>query len=367
MDSKIPSAASIRRRLCSILQDEILFDLRAKATPCMLSAQLPLRVPEGITLRELEIAPLTESAANDIYPTGLQWDEHGVHAIQFPVLCCVFAGEIDLRIGVTETMLKHTARSRRQCGGYIIALPSPCYFIIPAGVPYPTGTLFPWERPEPERASAQILWLRVLPTGALCHTTLIQGGAQKPQYSLLVEDELLAPMMEILLTALHPSKGHPEIAQAQLLVLFLRLQHDLQSSAPMMTDGLHSRFPDVQTIKPQLSPELAKACEYIQLHLHEALTPDDIASHLRMKPAQLNRKFRKQFQTSVMRYVTRQRIETARLLLQSSELSVQEISRLVGYKYSPHFTRLFAEHEGVSPLKYRQHQAHAYHSEHRKL
>jgi transcriptional regulator GlxA family with amidase domain len=151
------------------------------------------------------------------------------------------------------------------------------------------------------------------------------------------------------------------------MVLFLRLQDDLQASVPLMTDGLHSRFPDVQTMEPQMSPELARACEYIQLHLHEAIAPEDIAGHLRLKPARLNRIFREQLQTSVMRYVTRQRMETAKLLLQSSELSVREISRLVGYKYAPHFTRHFAEHEDVPPLKYRQRQAHDYHSHRRKL
>ena len=62
--------------------------------------------------------------------------------------------------------------------------------------------------------------------------------------------------------------------------------------------------------------------------------------------------------TSVMRYITRQRLETAKLLLQTSALSVQEISRLVGYESASHFSRRFHDYEGLSPLKFRQQKAH---------
>jgi AraC-like DNA-binding protein len=369
MGSKTPSAGSIRQKLRAILQEQILSSVRSEKSVRLLSAQLPLRAAAGIAIRELPIAVLDESAACDNYPTGLRWDELGMHAIQFPVLCCVFDGEIDLRIGVTTRMLNGITRPKQQCGGYIVSLPAPSFFAIPSGVPYPTGTFFPWERPNPEQATAHILWLRVLPTGALCHTTLIYNGVQEAQYSLLLDDPLLWPMMEILLAVLHPTTGNLEIAQAQLLVLCLRLQHDLQTTLPLMTDGLSSRFPagrppaaNLPTAPEAASPILNKASEFVQLHLHEAITPADIAAHVRLKPARLNRIFQQELQTSIMRYVLQQRMEAARLLLQTSELSVQEISRLVGFRYLPHFTRSFTEFEGVPPLKDRQKQASHYHS-----
>jgi AraC-like DNA-binding protein len=233
-------------------------------------------------------------------------------------------------------------------------------------VPYTTGEFLPWERAEPQQTPAHIFWVRVLPTGALCHTTLVYDGQQEAQYSLLMEDEQLAPMMEILLTASHPSRSNSEIAHAQLLVLFLRLQENLQYTKPMITDGLYSRFAARKPAKPKVAvrsavqenqpPILEKACDYIQFHLHEALTPDDVARHLRVKSAHLNRLFRKHHGTSIMRYVARQRMETAKLLLQSSELSMQEISRLVGYKYLSHFSRSFYDYVGMPPLKFRQNQ-----------
>jgi AraC-like DNA-binding protein len=377
MSTHIPSAGLIRQELRSILQEQILPGMRGSTPPHMFSAQLPLVVPADIHVSELPIPILKESAAISPFPWELRWDHAGVHAIQFPVLCCVVAGEIDLRIGVTAKMLKSTARPKRQCGAYVVALPSPSYFVIPSGVPYTTGSFLPWERSGPQQSPAHIFWVRVLPTGALCHTTLVYDGQQQAQYSLLMEDDLLAPMMEILLAALNPTKTNPEIAHAQLLVLFLRLQENLQYSMPMITDGLHSRFAARKPAKPRVSaaraalpesqsPILEKACDYIQFHLHEPLTPDDVARHLRLKPEHLNRLFRKHLDTSIMRYVMRQRMETAKLLLQSSELSMQEISRLVGYKYLSHFSRSFFEYVGMPPLKFRQNQAPLEHSHRRK-
>src|SRR5690606_40644613 len=100
MSSIMPSAGSIRRELRAILQEQILPDMRASTPPPVFSAQLPLTVPEEIQVRELPIPILEESAATNPFPWGLRWDDVGAHAIQFPVLCCVVAGEVDLRIGV---------------------------------------------------------------------------------------------------------------------------------------------------------------------------------------------------------------------------------------------------------------------------
>jgi transcriptional regulator GlxA family with amidase domain len=73
-----------------------------------------------------------------------------------------------------------------------------------------------------------------------------------------------------------------------------------------------------------------------------------------MTPSQLNRLLRQHHGISVMTYLTKQRIEVAKLLLQSSDLPVSEISRLVGFKQLPHFSRTFHAHTGKSPLNFRQ-------------
>ena len=62
---------------------------------------------------------------------------------------------------------------------------------------------------------------------------------------------------------------------------------------------------------------------------------------------------------STMSYVAKLRLECAQLLLHTSDLSVQEIARLVGYRQLAHFSRTFRDRTGFSPLKFRQSQSSA--------
>jgi len=47
------------------------------------------------------------------------------------------------------------------------------------------------------------------------------------------------------------------------------------------------------------------------------------------------------------------RIEKAKELLKTSQLSIYEIAERVGYQDAKHFSRLFAKHEGIKPNEYR--------------
>jgi len=82
-----------------------------------------------------------------------------------------------------------------------------------------------------------------------------------------------------------------------------------------------------------VTPTIEHIHEYIQQHLHEPLTAAENTATVQLLPDYLNRIFKHGTGTSLMSYVTRLRMESAQLLLRSSELSVQEI--------------------GYSPLKFR--------------
>ena len=54
-----------------------------------------------------------------------------------------------------------------------------------------------------------------------------------------------------------------------------------------------------------------------------------------------------------MRYILLLRIRNAQVLLETTDGTVSEIARIVGYENSMYFSRLFRKEKGVSPLKYR--------------
>ncbi len=358
------SAVLIRKELLTIWQENILPELRRGSSPRIVLAQLPPSVPPGVAMQKIEHPVLVEADAQKHYPEAKRWSDIELHAVRCPVLFCVIEGEADLRMGVTDAMLEALPpreRRRHTGGGYTFSLPSLSYFLVPPGVPQDTSFYVPWFRSEPHRGVMRLLSVRVLPVGALCHCSVMKDGVYKVNYSLFIEDAQLLPALGILQDELGGSIVDYGIVQAQLLTLMLRLQRGMTVRVPQMTDGLYSRFPDNEfqelPVAPSSDPLVAELHRYVQLHLHKSLTVAELARHVRLSPTQLNRLLRRHTGLSTMSYVMHRRIETARLLLSTSDQSVQEIAQIVGFSNPAHFSRTFAEQAGMPPLKFRRQNA----------
>jgi AraC-like DNA-binding protein len=357
------SATLLRKNLLAALQDRIIPSLRGNNSVNLASAHRPWKMPQGFSAREMPYPPLRESDSTRIYPEGRRWDAVHMHAVNCPALYCVIEGEADILVGVTTSMLGRVAAADRPSdprGGYVLSTASPAFLLIPPNVPKRTGELPPWNRGEPPTERLRILTVRALPIGVLCHITTMEEGKFQVGYSLMLKDEHLAPLFGLLLDEASTPAPDAAIIHAQLLTLMLRLERALATQRPLMTDGLYSRFPDSDptNLHSQLlhHPVIERAHNFIQLRLHEALTPALIAAHVRLTPTQLNRVFKAHAGISTMSYVAKLRLESAELLLRDSDLSVQEICRLVGYRQLAHFSRSFQRYASHSPLKFRQSQ-----------
>jgi AraC-like DNA-binding protein len=230
--------------------------------------------------------------------------------------------------------------------------------VLPPDAPVAGGDVLPWVRNEPHVGRTNYLYLQTLPVGALCQMMSMVNGVFTVEYSLLVQDPQLAACMDILVDELTHDPSDARIAHAQMLTLMLRLQRRLKARMPLLTDGLYSRFPEGDRLNGEArvrdNPVVEKVLQFIQLYLHEPLTPERIAAHVRMTPNQLNRVLRRNTGLTIMGSLQRLRMEAAQLLLHTSSLSVLEISRLVGFSQQPHFSRTFHSYTGTSPLKFRQ-------------
>lgn len=65
------------------------------------------------------------------------------------------------------------------------------------------------------------------------------------------------------------------------------------------------------------------------------------------------RAFKKQFNESPRRWITKKRLTLAKDLLETTDLSVGDISMECGFENSNHFSRLFKENTGESPVTFR--------------
>ena len=357
------SAVLLRKNLLGFLQNTILPELHRRRAPSIVLANLPLQVPGGVKVREMEHPPLREADAHRIYPDGKLWPDVQMHSAHFPALFCIVEGEADLLMGVTTAMRNQlSARDKRKytAGGYIFSLPQHSFFLVPPEIPQKTGRIIPWLRQMPHTGRLSFFHVRILPVGALCNVSTLTGEHYEWSYSLLIDDPQLLPVVQVLIDELKSVPNDSQIVQAQLLTLMLRLERGMTVRVPAMTDGLYSRFPDSDPLdlqaQPDRHPVIERTHKFIQLHLHEPLTPAQIAKQGQLSPAQLNRLLKTHTGLSTMNYVTKLRMDSARLLLFSSELSVQEISELVGFRQLPYFSRTFHRHVGCTPLQFRQRQ-----------
>ena len=93
--------------------------------------------------------------------------------------------------------------------------------------------------------------------------------------------------------------------------------------------------------------------EYIQENLDKDLTLAELAALLYMSPYHFARLFKCSTGVPPHRFVVRQRIARARAVLATQELSIAQISRMVGFRTPSHFTTVFRRVTGVTPRGYR--------------
>lgn len=99
--------------------------------------------------------------------------------------------------------------------------------------------------------------------------------------------------------------------------------------------------------------ELAKAMRYIREHACGGIRVSDVLEQTRHSPSTLERRIKSLFGRSLKSEITRVRLESAKLLLQETNLKVSEIASRTGFNESKYFCEVFRSVEGITPTTYR--------------
>lgn len=167
------------------------------------------------------------------------------------------------------------------------------------------------------------------------------------------------------------------------LCAFQRMLRCMQEAEKMQPFDPYSRFPDVLSIsvrldgtseqKQQTAARLAEAARqrlvsgeqdslksdllwlkiYIYLHPESDLSVNDMARRLHISPTYLHRIYKKEFGISAKEDVIHARLDKAKHLLRSSDLSVNQIAEQCGYHEASHFMRQFRDRVGMTAMEYR--------------
>lgn len=99
----------------------------------------------------------------------------------------------------------------------------------------------------------------------------------------------------------------------------------------------------------------AKVKEYIELHYgEEQLSRTQLSEMFGIAPGYLSKLFKEKYQFTIPEYISRTRVDNAKMQLRSTNCSVQEIAEKSGFVNSASFIRTFKRQEGITPNVYRE-------------
>ena len=94
---------------------------------------------------------------------------------------------------------------------------------------------------------------------------------------------------------------------------------------------------------------IAQAGKYIGEHLFESLSVEKVADAVSLSPSHFSRQFKARTGYSPYEYIVLRRIDKAKYMLASTELSVKEIAYATGYNSEENFIHSFRKNVGVAP------------------
>ncbi len=195
--------------------------------------------------------------------------------------------------------------------------------VIPPGAPHAYGA--------DERRPWTIWWLHVRGDLATEAARALGDGAPRrlrsPERALVLLDELIAQL----------ERGQTPAHLAAVSALCWSL----------LATALSERM------RPDETAPLARAMRRLDERLAEPVTVPELAAHAGVSASHLRALFRDATGAGPIAYLQARRMARARILLDTTELTIAAIARETGHPDPLYFSRRFARDHGISPSAYR--------------
>lgn len=194
-------------------------------------------------------------------------------------------------------------------------------------------------RTSPDSGQWHVMWVHFNgPSARFYYDTFIAGNSS-PVGKLPFDSGAYS----ILQTLLDISTNPPIQQETDLLAASLLSQ--------LLTECIMSSYhiSDSKTV-----PDYVRDVQlYIEEHYKDRITLDTLGAFSSTNPFYLQKQFKKHIGMSPLDYLNYLRLTKAKKLMRTTHMSIGDIASEVGIDNHNYFTRLFREHENMTPMNYR--------------
>ena len=165
-------------------------------------------------------------------------------------------------------------------------------------------------------------------------------------YTLPTENRVLNCMKSILREMHERDIEHQMACQAYMDILVVQLLRNTGTSMTQVTDSSPT------------NRQCAAVRRYIDNHYKETLTLDQLAEEANVNKYYLAHAYKQAYGISPINYMIARRIDEGKRLLAETDLSLSQVSGILGFSSASYFSQSFRKAEGISPIEYRKANVH---------
>lgn len=151
-------------------------------------------------------------------------------------------------------------------------------------------------------------------------------------------------LRHILRESQQKQEGYETVCQAYMEILIVRLMRSIRFSvAPV-------------SVEKRAGRQCATIRRYIDSHYKEQIDLEALAEQAHVNKYYMAHTFKREYGISPIQYLIRRRIEESKYLLRETDLSLAQISRMLGFSSGSYFSQSFCKATGMAPMEYRKRQ-----------
>lgn len=179
------------------------------------------------------------------------------------------------------------------------------------------------------------------------------GTDLHPAYVLALGKEVLAAYLRELRESIPEEENNPRVREIIMFLgkeysCFSLFQEEIEGSLCFICGILNRRFR-----RNRYSPPVREIIQFLEEHYAERISLELLAEREHLSKSYISALFKRETGQRFSEYLQEVRLKHACRILKQSSCSVQKVGELTGFFDTAHFSRVFKEKIGMSPLEYR--------------